>query len=248
MVDYVGASRTFLKRCRNPFCRAIGITAGFQEGTRRPSVTAWGARSGFDQCRPARAVSENFAGRWSIAPESSVSGRLKGSCGRRGSRRWPNKNTGTGAAVCCCDQNNNMEKRNPKATSWPIEQTIRRVTRLKTETNTKHATPQEAPLPSYECADVSENTKLLFLLLAGLVVAATGFFFNTPYEIWKGSVKILVSPANLLTDYIKLANMGSTFFNAGAIGWSAPLPLNHGRESRVIVAGVFVDRIFVSEA
>ncbi|MGI6156534.1 MAG: DUF1576 domain-containing protein, partial [Enterococcus lemanii] len=53
------------------------------------------------------------------------------------------------------------------------------------------------------------------LLILGLLLIFLAFCFNSPYEIWKGSLIILSSPANLTTDYFALANRGATFMNAG---------------------------------
>lgn len=44
---------------------------------------------------------------------------------------------------------------------------------------------------------------------------ALAFVFNSPREIVEGSLTIITSPANLLTDYFALANIGATFMNAG---------------------------------
>lgn len=42
----------------------------------------------------------------------------------------------------------------------------------------------------------------------------SSLFFNTPREIYHGYIKILTSPSNLLTDYMKVGGVGAAFFNA----------------------------------
>lgn len=53
-----------------------------------------------------------------------------------------------------------------------------------------------------------------FLYFFSCVLFVTSFIFNTPSEIMAGMIKIFVSPANLITDYFELANVGSTFMNS----------------------------------
>ncbi len=115
------------------------------------------------------------------------------------------------------------------------------MTRLTSETKSPHAASRRNHSPWRDRPDIPESIKLLFLVLAGLVTAASAFFFNTPAEIWKGNLKILTSPANLLTDYIELSNMGSTFFNAGVMALIsvATIKLARAEITGVIVAGVF---------
>ena len=59
-------------------------------------------------------------------------------------------------------------------------------------------------------------TKILYQLfiLISIIMAVVAFFFNTPLEIWDGFWLIMRSPANLLTDYMALANPGATLINA----------------------------------
>ncbi|NLI58384.1 MAG: DUF1576 domain-containing protein [Clostridium sp.] len=64
---------------------------------------------------------------------------------------------------------------------------------------------------------VSEGAKTAFFLFFGLLFILLAFVYNTTYEIWTGFNKILSSPANLLTDYIQLANIGATMMNAGVM-------------------------------
>ncbi|HZJ85621.1 MAG TPA: DUF1576 domain-containing protein, partial [Erysipelotrichaceae bacterium] len=45
----------------------------------------------------------------------------------------------------------------------------------------------------------------------------SAFIFNTPQEILYGLNKIIHSPSILLTDYIEVSNLGSTFFNSGLL-------------------------------
>lgn len=56
-----------------------------------------------------------------------------------------------------------------------------------------------------------------FFILFGLLLVSLAFIFSNPSEIWHGSIVILTSPANLLTDYFELANIGAALFNAGAM-------------------------------
>lgn len=59
----------------------------------------------------------------------------------------------------------------------------------------------------------------LILFAASLIV--TAFILNTPKEIWRGSIVILSSPANLITDYFDIANPGSALFNAALMAIQA---------------------------
>lgn len=68
------------------------------------------------------------------------------------------------------------------------------------------------PAQSYH--DISERAKYRLFLAFSAVLALLAFLFNSPQEIWQGSWIILTSPANLLTDYIKISNIGATFLNA----------------------------------
>lgn len=96
-------------------------------------------------------------------------------------------------------------------------------------------------LPQYQLVETSEHIKVWFLVFFGLTLIWLAFFFNTPSELWAGSIKILTSPANLLTDYIELTNLGSTFLNAGMMTLLsvAMIKVAHSEVTGVIVAAVF---------
>lgn len=47
----------------------------------------------------------------------------------------------------------------------------------------------------------------IFMMFSSLI-------FNSPKEIYHGYIKILTSPSNLLTDYMKVGGIGAAFFNA----------------------------------
>ena len=58
---------------------------------------------------------------------------------------------------------------------------------------------------------------LSFIAFLGVCLIAMSFLFNTPRDILQGNLIILTSPANLLTDYFQLANIGATLMNVGII-------------------------------
>lgn len=61
---------------------------------------------------------------------------------------------------------------------------------------------------------ITEKIKYSIAFLFSLMLVGLALHFNTLEEIWQGSLKILISPANLVTDYFKLANVGAAFINA----------------------------------
>jgi len=69
----------------------------------------------------------------------------------------------------------------------------------------------DACLTSY----VPQRFVAAFFLCLGVFMMLLGFAFDTPQAIWRGIVVILTSPANLITDYFALANVGATLVNAG---------------------------------
>lgn len=81
----------------------------------------------------------------------------------------------------------------------------------------------------------------LFFTFLGMAFTLMGFLFNTPAEILRGSLTIITSPANLLTDYFQLANVGATLVNVGLITLSSVAFI---RLNRVAVSGAIVAAIF----
>ncbi|MFH1880996.1 MAG: DUF1576 domain-containing protein, partial [Bacillota bacterium] len=81
----------------------------------------------------------------------------------------------------------------------------------------------------------------LFFGLLGIVFIALSFVFDSPGEIWRGICTVLTSPANLLTDYIMLANAGAALMNVGlmTIFSICIIKLNRLPVSGSIVAGIF---------
>src|SRR5690606_20340423 len=67
------------------------------------------------------------------------------------------------------------------------------------------------------------------------------FLFNPADEIFRGSLTILTSPANLITDYFALANPGAALLNAGLMTYLAILII---RLSRVRITGPLVAAVF----
>ena len=136
------------------------------------------------------------------------------------------------------------------------------MTRLKEPENSKHAkfqkrfyylrasrlselseaeNPAGNALPVFEPVAVPEKVKVCFLVLFGLVLIALAFCFNTPRALWAGSITILTSPANLLTDYIELTNIGSTLLNAGLMTLLSVATIKRARSevTGILAAGVF---------
>lgn len=73
--------------------------------------------------------------------------------------------------------------------------------------------------------DVSERFKYSFLFSLSLLLFVLSFFWGSPGEIWEGSWVILKSPANLITDYFELANIGAALFNASVMSFISTLLL-----------------------
>ena len=69
----------------------------------------------------------------------------------------------------------------------------------------------------------------------------SAFLFNTPNEILKGNIIILLSPANLITDYFEIANIGATLMNASLMVFISLLLL---LICRVTLNGSYIAAIF----
>lgn len=64
--------------------------------------------------------------------------------------------------------------------------------------------------------NISEQIyKLLYLFVA--ILFFISFVFDSPADIFNGFLKILVTPSNLLTDYMEIGGVGAAFFNASTI-------------------------------
>lgn len=97
------------------------------------------------------------------------------------------------------------------------------------------------PYPRTQGPTEFERAKFLFFFALSLLMIALAFFFNTPREILRGSLTILTSPANLLTDYFQLANVGATLLNVGVMTLMSLglIKLTKAAFSGAVIAGVF---------
>lgn len=79
----------------------------------------------------------------------------------------------------------------------------------------------------------------LYVICALLTLA--GFFIASPGDVIGGFVHILLSPGNLITDYIDVGGLGAAFFNSGIIGLASVFLLHRSRvkHNGAAIAGVF---------
>ena len=96
---------------------------------------------------------------------------------------------------------------------------------------------ERPPVP----VDVPEKMKYWAFISLGSLMIVLAFLFNSPQEIWAGSIVILTSSANLLTDYFQLANIGATFLNVGLMTF---LSLAIVRFNKVKITGSVMAAIF----
>ncbi|MDR2722863.1 MAG: DUF1576 domain-containing protein [Cellulomonadaceae bacterium] len=91
-------------------------------------------------------------------------------------------------------------------------------------------------------ARLSDNDMTFWLLLAlSLVAIGLGFVFTPVGEKFTGWWTILTSPSGLITDYIEISSMGSTFFGAGVLMLASILVVRWNKLafSGPIIAGIF---------
>ncbi|GAB2467197.1 DUF1576 domain-containing protein [Xylanimonas ulmi] len=85
--------------------------------------------------------------------------------------------------------------------------------------------------------------RVKFRLLVGLCVGAMllGVLVDTPAELAHGTIAILSSPSGLLTDYMAIASVGATFFNAGLLTLLSVIVVRRGGTefSGPVIAGLF---------
>ncbi|WP_034549592.1 DUF1576 domain-containing protein [Carnobacterium funditum] len=88
---------------------------------------------------------------------------------------------------------------------------------------------------------VSERLKYSVFLTFASFLMVLAFVFNSPKELWVGSLIILTSPAKLVTDYFELANIGSALLNASLMMFKtlALVRLNKAKITGPIIAALF---------
>lgn len=88
---------------------------------------------------------------------------------------------------------------------------------------------------------VSQKGSYVIITLYVVIILLSSLLFNTPKEIILGMKKIVLAPSILLTDYMKLANIGAALFNSGLIMLAAIIIAKY---NKVSMSGPIVATIF----
>lgn len=88
---------------------------------------------------------------------------------------------------------------------------------------------------------VTERLKYFLVFAFAVSLFGLAFLFNTPSQILNGSIKILISPANLITDYFALANVGAALVNASLMMLKSLFIV---RAARVKISGPVLAALF----
>lgn len=86
------------------------------------------------------------------------------------------------------------------------------------------------------------KNKYLILYLYAIFLFITGFAFNTPDEIVNGLNIICVSSASLVTDYMKLANIGAALVNSSIVTLFSIMIMNI---RKINLRGIHIAAVFV---
>lgn len=101
--------------------------------------------------------------------------------------------------------------------------------------------PELLPKPRTDFTTVPERMKFAVLTLFALLTVAAAFFFNSPVQILEGQLRILCSPGILLSDYMRIGNIGSAFFNSGLLMLAV---LAIAASNKLTVSGPFTAALF----
>lgn len=88
---------------------------------------------------------------------------------------------------------------------------------------------------------VTERSKYLIFSAIAASLLLLAFVFNSPRELWEGSLVILSSPAKLVTDYFELANVGAALLNASLMMFKtlAIIRVNRVKFTGPVMAAIF---------
>jgi len=88
---------------------------------------------------------------------------------------------------------------------------------------------------------ITEKSRLQYLVFVALLTLFTGFAFNSLPEIFNGLGRIMTSSSILLTDYMVVGNIGSAFVNSGLLMLTSIFIAirSHTSASGPLVAAVF---------
>lgn len=89
--------------------------------------------------------------------------------------------------------------------------------------------------------ETSERLKYVFLLGFAFILMILAFIFERPAGLLKGSLVILSSPANLLTDYFALAGVSAALLNASVM---TLLSIGMVAASRTKITGPLIAAVF----
>ena len=89
--------------------------------------------------------------------------------------------------------------------------------------------------------EIGEKTKYRTMYLYALSLVVIAFIFNSPSEIFNGLMAIISSKSILLTDYLELGSIGSTFFNSGLL---MVLFVSIAKKSNALMNGPLIASLF----
>ncbi|NLK76053.1 MAG: DUF1576 domain-containing protein [Clostridiales bacterium] len=81
----------------------------------------------------------------------------------------------------------------------------------------------------------------IHFIVFACILFLVAFLFNTPSEIFYGNVDIMTSPANLVTDYFEISNIGAAFSNAAIMVVQAAIII---KKSKQQISGLLMASIF----
>ncbi len=88
---------------------------------------------------------------------------------------------------------------------------------------------------------LTKHATLILLSILPVFLLISAFIFDTPNNIFSGLYDIIVSPDVLLTDYLKVAGLGATLFNASLITLINILIISklNMRITGAVIAGIY---------
>lgn len=91
--------------------------------------------------------------------------------------------------------------------------------------------------------DISYKDRMNYIsfIIFACIMLTAAFIFNTPAEILYGNMVILISPANLITDYFEIANIGAALLNATIMVVQAIIII---KKSKQHISGLLIASIF----